>query len=132
MARTASSSSRATRWAGPALLVGQGVSTEGAWRDAHGVHPAGAGETLLPPGFEPVAELLVAAGFVARVAADIAAARLAKLLVNVAINPLAALFRVPNGALLQPPHRRDSPSHLAPAGRRPAGVARGVSGKTGL
>lgn len=26
-------------------------------------------------------------------------------MVNVAINPLAALFRVPNGALLDPPHR---------------------------
>ncbi|WP_341650175.1 ketopantoate reductase family protein [Thauera humireducens] len=45
------------------------------------------------------------AGFVARVDPDIARARLAKLLVNLAINPLAALFRVPNGALLEPPHR---------------------------
>ena len=89
----------------PGLHVGQGVTTEGAYRDARGVHPSGAGETLLPPGFEPVADMLQAAGFVARVTPDIVAARLAKLLVNVAINPLAALFRVTNGELLQPPHR---------------------------
>ncbi|MDD3352024.1 2-dehydropantoate 2-reductase [Zoogloea sp.] len=88
------------------LPAGQGITTEGAWRDANGIHPSGAGETLLPPGFEAVAEALEAAGFQARVEPEIAAARLAKLLVNVAINPLAALFRVPNGALLEEHYRR--------------------------
>jgi len=89
---------------GPVAL-GQGITTEGAFREGARVQPAGAGETLLPPGFEAVAERLAAAGFRARIEPAIAAARLAKLLVNVAINPLAALFRVPNGALLEPPHR---------------------------
>ncbi|MBS0371634.1 MAG: 2-dehydropantoate 2-reductase [Proteobacteria bacterium] len=88
-----------------AIPADQGITTEGAFRDGGRVVPAGAGETLLPPGFETVAAALVAAGFSARVEPDIAAARLAKLLVNVAINPLAALFRVPNGALLEAPHR---------------------------
>ena len=87
------------------VLVGQGITTEGAFREGARVQPAGAGETLLPPGFEAAAERLSAAGFRARIEPAIAAARLAKLLVNVAINPLAALFRVPNGALLAPPHR---------------------------
>jgi 2-dehydropantoate 2-reductase len=87
------------------VLVGQGITTEGAFREGSRVQPAGAGETLLPAGFEAVAEALCMAGFRARVEPQIAAARLAKLLVNVAINPLAALFRVPNGALLEPPHR---------------------------
>ena len=87
------------------VSVGQGITTEGAFREGSRVQPAGAGETLLPPGFEAVAEALCAASFRARVEPQIAAARLAKLLVNVAINPLAALFRVPNGALLALPHR---------------------------
>ena len=60
---------------------------------------------MLPTGFEAVAELLVGAGFSARVVADIVPVRLAKLLVNAAINPLAALFRVSNGELLSAPHR---------------------------
>ncbi|MDD3676846.1 ketopantoate reductase family protein [Thauera propionica] len=93
------------RAACPAVTVGQGVTTEGAYRDAAGIHPSGAGETLMPPGFEDLAALFVRAGFVARVDSDIVRARLAKLLINLAINPLAALFRVPNGALLEPPHR---------------------------
>lgn len=88
-----------------AIPADQGITTEGAFRDGDRVVPSGAGETLLPPGFEAVAAALAAAGFRARVEPDIAAARLAKLLVNVAINPLAALFRVPNGALLEAPHR---------------------------
>ena len=89
-----------------AIPADQGITTEGAFRDGARVVPSGAGETLLPPGFEAVAEALVAAGFRARVEPDIAGARLAKLLVNLAINPLAALFRVPNGALLEEPYRR--------------------------
>ena len=94
------------RAACPGLSVGQGVTTEGAYRDdSDRVHPSGAGETLLPAGFEAVAELLVGAGFTARVVADIVPVRLAKLLVNAAINPLAALFRVTNGELLSAPHR---------------------------
>lgn len=88
-----------------AIPADQGITTEGAFRDGQRVVPSGAGETLLPPGFEAVAAALAAAGFSARIEPDIAAARLAKLLVNVAINPLAALFRVPNGALLEAPHR---------------------------
>lgn len=85
--------------------VDQGITTEGAYRDSGRVIPSGAGETLVPVGFEPVAEMLRRAGLQARIEPDIARARLAKLLVNLAINPLAALFRVPNGALLEPPHR---------------------------
>jgi 2-dehydropantoate 2-reductase len=88
-----------------AIRVAQGITTEGAFRDGDRVIPSGAGDTLVPPGFEAVAELLVRAGFRARVEPDIVAARLAKLLVNLAINPLAAIFRVPNGALLAPPYR---------------------------
>ncbi len=95
--------------AGGDCLVGQGITTEGAFRTREGeaerIVPAGAGDTLLPPGFEPVAALLAHAGFRARVEPQIAAARLAKLLVNVAINPLAAIHQVPNGQLLLPPYR---------------------------
>lgn len=89
--------------------VDQGITTEGAYRertaDGEWVQPSGTGETLLPTGFERVAEMLARAGLRARVEPDIARARLAKLLVNVAINPLAALFGVTNGALLDPPQR---------------------------
>lgn len=91
--------------------VDQGITTEGAYREgtaeAERVQPSGAGETLLPRGFEPVAEMLMRAGLHARVEPDIGAARLAKLLANVAINPLAAVHRVNNGALLAPPLRAE-------------------------
>jgi 2-dehydropantoate 2-reductase len=44
------------------------------------------------------------AGFEARVARDIRQARLRKLLANVCLNPVTALFRVRNGALREPPY----------------------------
>ncbi len=85
--------------------VDQGITTEGAYRDGEHIRPSGAGETLVPVGFEAVAAMLAQGGFCARVEHDIGAARLAKLLVNVAINPLAAVHQVNNGALLAPPLR---------------------------
>jgi 2-dehydropantoate 2-reductase len=87
------------------VAAAQGMTTVGAYREDGRVTPAGDGETLLPPGFEAVAEQLRHAGIAARVVPDIRAARLAKLLVNLALNPVSAIFRVPNGALLDLPCR---------------------------
>ncbi len=89
----------------PLPRVAQGITTTGAFRDASGVTPSGDGEVLVPPGFEELASMLARAGLDARVEDDIVPARLAKLLVNLAINPLAALFRVRNGELLEAPYR---------------------------
>lgn len=88
-----------------AVPCGQGVTTAAAWRDGERVVPVGLGETLVPPGFEAVAGQLSRAGLPTRVEPEIYAARLGKLLVNLAINPVTALFRVPNGALAAPPYR---------------------------
>lgn len=89
---------------------GQGITTLGAYREqlpdgTQRIVPAGEGEILVPPAFAPVADLLASAGLRARVAPDIAQARLAKWLVNLAINPTTAAFRVHNGALATPPLR---------------------------
>lgn len=73
---------------------------------------AGPGTTILgiPPGSQVRAEQLadwvsrfVAAGFDCQSAADIVAVIWDKLLVNVGINPLTALTRLPNGGLLEVP-----------------------------
>lgn len=84
----------------PGVQASQGVTTEAAYRSCGSVVRGGVGETLVPPGFEAVAEQLNRAGISARVEGAIQAARLRKFLVNLVINPLTALFRVPNGALL--------------------------------
>lgn len=89
---------------GEGVLVGQGVTTEAAFRRGDEVSPAGAGETRAPKGFEPLVEMLREAGIGARVDPDIAQARMRKLLVNACINPLTALYRVPNGAVCEPPY----------------------------
>ena len=84
--------------------VAQGVTTAAAYRERRRVVPVATGSTLLPPGFESLARYLRRAGFDARVTRDIREARLGKLLANVCLNPVTALFRVRNGALRKPPY----------------------------
>jgi 2-dehydropantoate 2-reductase len=84
--------------------VPQGVTTAAAHREGKRVVPVATGTTLLPPGFETLGKYLRSAGFDARVARDIRQARLRKLLANVCLNPVTALFRVRNGALREPPY----------------------------
>jgi 2-dehydropantoate 2-reductase len=84
--------------------VPQGVTTAAAYREGKRVVAVATGTTLLPPGFEVLAKYLRRAGFDARVAADIRAARLRKLLANVCLNPVTAVFGVRNGALRRRPY----------------------------
>jgi 2-dehydropantoate 2-reductase len=84
--------------------VPQGVTTAAAYREGKRVVPVTTGSTLLPPGFETLGKYLRKAGFDARVARDIRQARLRKLLANVCLNPVTALFRVRNGAVREPPY----------------------------
>lgn len=88
---------------GDKVFAGQGVTTMGAYREGSRIVPVSEGETLMPPGFEPLARRLSEAGLPARVDSNISAARLAKLLVNLALNPLTAVFRVRTGELQTPP-----------------------------
>jgi len=84
--------------------VPQGVTTAAAYREGRRVVPVATGSTLLPPGFGTLGKYLRKAGFEARVARDIRQARLRKLLANVCLNPVTALFRVRNGAVREPPY----------------------------
>jgi len=84
--------------------VPQGVTTAAAWRQGKRIVPVTTGSTLLPPGFDRLAKYLRKAGMEARVTPDIYRARLRKLLANVCLNPVTALFRVRNGALREPPY----------------------------
>jgi 2-dehydropantoate 2-reductase len=84
--------------------VPQGVTTAAAYREGRRVVPVATGLTLLPPGFEALGTYLRKAGLRARVVRDIHQARLRKLLANVCLNPVTALFRVRNGALREPPY----------------------------
>lgn len=88
--------------------VPQGISTAGAHliRGGRGdrVVVATTGETLLPRGFEDFAEKLRAAGMAASVSAQIDRVRHLKLLANVCINPVTALFRIRNGEVARAPY----------------------------
>lgn len=91
-----------------------GVTMSGAALDGPGVlRVGGEGNTFLAtrPDIEPrvrdLAALFADAGLTVTVTHDIAALVWGKLVVNAAINPLTALLRVPNGALLSSSHARD-------------------------
>ena len=90
----------------------QGATSEGARREAGRVVRAGRGATVLAPHpagtssrarLEALAAVLERAGFPTRVVDDARDVVWRKLAVNAAINPLTALLRITNGALLEHP-----------------------------
>ncbi|MGH1364830.1 MAG: ketopantoate reductase family protein [Calditrichia bacterium] len=86
----------------------QGITTEAANRPAIGrVIHAGAGNTLIPNAIHPYAKSLYArlnrAGLATRFCSDANVAIWNKLLINLAINPVTALFDLRNGEVLQQP-----------------------------
>lgn len=101
--------------------VAAGVSTVGATllAPAHAVEYEG---EVTVAGAEPAAALLERAGFAVVRTEDASALLWTKLAVNCAINPLAALLNVPNGALLQ---RAEWRARMAAAAGEVAAVARG-------
>ena len=102
------------------VLSAQGVTTEAAWRQGRDARHTGAGDTLAPPGFEDLVDLLRGAGFRARIEPRIVEARMRKLLVSTCINPLTALYRIPNGLACEPPYA----THFARLAHEGAAVLR--------
>ncbi len=88
----------------------QGVTTTGATLLGPGrVRPAGEGVITLGehPRSAELAQMLANAGFNVKTTPNVKSLVWSKLLINVAINPLTALLRVPNGDLLKiPPARK--------------------------
>jgi len=100
------------RVAGPERLLA-GVTFLGVTRQEEGqilyagkgevIIGAPAGSTVPAPEIAAVVALFQGAGFKCRSAADIQTLLWDKLMINAGINPLTALLRVPNGALLELP-----------------------------
>ena len=87
----------------------QGVTTTGATLLGPGeVRPAGEGVITLGqhPRLANFPQILTAAGFNVKTVPNVESLVWSKLLINVAINPLTALLRVPNGHLLKIPAAR--------------------------
>lgn len=103
--------------------VALGVTTTGATLLGPGwVRPAGRGPVTLGvhPRLELLAERLRQAGFEVKQATDLDSLLWGKLVINVSINPLAALLEVPNGELL---NRQPARQLMADAAQETAAVA---------
>lgn len=103
-----------------------GVTTMGATLVAPGlVRVGGSGPTYLGrhPGLDPTLGLLRHAGFEVEIEQELDSLLWGKLVVNTAINPLTALLRVPNGALLESEPTRDL---MAETARETAAVAQAL------
>lgn len=116
---------------GPERVLG-GTTAQGANLVGPGhVRHAGNGETVVgEPGggtarAARAAELFVSCGLTARVTEDLDSVVWSKLVINAAINPLTALFRVRNGALAEVPAARALMEEAAAEAAAVAG-ARGV------
>jgi 2-dehydropantoate 2-reductase len=104
--------------------AGRGPTYLGMWQ-AGSNHSGRAEERL-----EAVAALLHAAGFAAELRSDMAAVLWGKAVVNAAINPLTALWRVPNGELLANDERQRLLAALAEEAAAVAAAALGERGET--
>jgi 2-dehydropantoate 2-reductase len=105
-----------------------GVTTVGANMIGPGyVRLAGNGKVVLGahPRLEPLADRLHQAGFPIEIVADPESLLWGKLVINAAINPLTALLRVPNGALLERPSAHQLMADAAQEAAAVA-VARGI------
>lgn len=103
--------------------VAFGATTLGATLLGPGiVRPAGDGVLTLGihAQLKPLADLLGKAGFIVETVMDIKSVQWGKMVINTAINPLTALLRIPNGALLTKPSAR---AVMASAAREAAAVA---------
>ena len=106
--------------------VVQGVTTLGGTLLGPGrVRQVGEGQLSLEahPKLEPLAEMLIRAGFQVNIVSEADSLIWGKLVINSAINPLSALLRLTNGELLEHPMRR---LLLADLARETAAVAAAI------
>ncbi len=121
---------RAGGWTAPESVLVRAVNTIPAMIVRAGrVRQPGDGEILLAEPDGPAAaairlasDAFRAAGIPVRTVPDLELELWRKALVNAAINPVTALHRVPNGALLSPPYR-DEARELLREAQRAAGAA---------